>query len=123
MTNKGMVAIVDDDRRVLQSIGSLLESVGYTVTLFASAELLLSSTAVNSIACVISDIGIPGVDGIELKALLSEREPDLPVILITGNRKQARRTEVKDLDPPYFFEKPYNTRELLEAVGKLSRKV
>jgi len=122
MTNKGIVAIIDDDRRVLQSIGSLLESVGYEVRLFCSAEPLLRSDSVSSIGCVVSDIGIPEIDGIELKALLSRMAPDLPVILVTGNQKQARRAELKGLESPFFFEKPFNSKKLVEAVDAVCRR-
>jgi len=115
--------VVDDDSRVLQSIGSLLESVGYVVRLFPSAEPLLASNVVSSVGCVISDIGIPGVDGIELKAQLAQIQPDLPVILVTGNQKQARRVELKGLESPFFFEKPFNTKKLVEAVDAVCRKL
>ena len=75
MKNKGIVAVVDDDRAVLQSLESLLESVGYIVRLFASAEALLASDSVSLTICVISDIGMPGMNGIALKALLPAAVP------------------------------------------------
>ena len=96
MKNKGIVAVVDDDRAVLQSLESLLESVGYIVRLFASAEALLASDSVSLTICVISDIGMPGMNGIALKALLLQRYPDLPVILITGNQELAQLRELKE---------------------------
>jgi FixJ family two-component response regulator len=117
MKNEGIVAVVDDDRAVLQSLESLLESVGYIVRLFASAEALLASDSVSLTVCVISDIGMPGMNGIALKALLLQRYPDLPVILITGNQELAQLRE-----PPYFFEKPFDGKTLVAAIRQVCGK-
>jgi FixJ family two-component response regulator len=122
MKNEGIVAVVDDDRAVLQSLESLLESVGYIVRLFASAEALLASDSVSLTICVISDIGMPGMNGIALKALLLQRYPDLPVILITGNQELAQLRELKEREPPYFFEKPFDGKTLVAAIRQVCGK-
>src|SRR5882724_12328892 len=62
-----VIAIVDDDQRLRESLGNLLESAGYSVRLFDSAEALLKADAVNRIDVLISDIRMPGMDGIELQ--------------------------------------------------------
>jgi FixJ family two-component response regulator len=65
-----VIAIADDDPRVLESLGELLESAGYSVRLFNSADAFLRADAVNEIDALISDIRMPGVDGIELQRRL-----------------------------------------------------
>jgi len=111
---KSVVAIVDDDPRVLESLEELLESAGHVARTFSSAKTLLNSKALAEIDCLITDIGMPGMDGFELQRVMGEKRPGLPVILITG------RHEIAEL--PYaqhnrFFRKPFDTRALLAAIG------
>src|SRR5262249_45237105 len=80
-----IVAVVDDDQRILQSLETLLESADYSVRLYASAESLLEDADVLAeLDCLISDIGLSLIDGFELLRLVKSARPDLPVILITG---------------------------------------
>src|SRR5262245_34415545 len=72
---KPVIAIVDDDPRVLESIEELLESAGHTARTFLSAEALLNSQSLAEIDCLITDIGMPGLGGFELRQLMSERCP------------------------------------------------
>jgi FixJ family two-component response regulator len=112
---KSVVAIVDDDRRLLESLEDLLESAGHTVRAFSSAQKLLSSNALPEIDCLITDIGMPGMDGFELQRLMSERRPDLPVILITGRHEITELPQVKH---NRFFRKPFDGQALLAAIGE-----
>jgi FixJ family two-component response regulator len=110
-----VVAIVDDDQRVLESLGELLESAGYSVRLFDSAEAFLRADAVNAIDALISDIRMPGVDGIELQRRLGIIRSELPVILITA------RTDVDPAAMPQpnnrgVFRKPVDATELIKAI-------
>ncbi|WP_331375776.1 response regulator transcription factor [Sinorhizobium chiapasense] len=112
--SKSVVAIVDDDQRVLDSLEDLLESAAYGVRAFSSAHALLSSNALPEIDCLITDIGMPGIDGFELKRLMGERRPDLPVILITGRHEIPAPQEAKH---NRFFRKPFDGQALLAAIG------
>jgi FixJ family two-component response regulator len=112
---KFTVAIVDDDRRLLESLQDLLESAGHTVRAFSSAQNLLSSDVVPEIDCLITDIGMPGIDGFELQRLMHERRPDLPVILITGRHEI---TELPQAKHNWFFRKPFDGQALLAAIGE-----
>ena len=67
-------------------------------------------------------IGMPGMNGIALKALLLQRYPDLPVILITGNQELAQLRELKEREPPYFFEKPFDGKTLVAAIRQVCGK-
>jgi FixJ family two-component response regulator len=111
--SKFVVAIVDDDPRLLESLEDLLESAGHVVRPFSSGQSLLNSNALPEIDCLITDIGMPGLDGFELQHLMNQRRPGLPVILITG------RHDIAELPQPKgsrFFQKPFNGQALLEAV-------
>src|ERR1700676_5139976 len=78
-----VVAAVDDDFRVRESIESLLSSAGFTPWIFASAEEFLESGTLASAACLITDVRMPGVDGLELQRRVGLQHPRLPVIFIT----------------------------------------
>jgi FixJ family two-component response regulator len=103
-----VVAVVDDDTSMLQSLGDLLESAGYLVLLFPSATSLLDEVDLAGIDCLVTDIGMPVMDGLELKRIIHRRRSGLPVILITGHEVTEERH--------VFFRKPFNGHELLTAV-------
>jgi FixJ family two-component response regulator len=113
---KPVVAVVDDDYRVLESLEDLLESAGYVVRLFASAEQFLD-TAIAEVDCVISDIGMPGADGFALQQIIRNFRPTLPVILITGRHEFATARHEAVRGGRLLFEKPFDTRRLLTAIG------
>ena len=94
--------------------GIFSSSVGHIVRTFSSAQTLLNSEGLSEIDCLITDIGMPGMDGFELQRLMSERRPDLPVILITGRHEIA---ELPQANHHRFFRKPFDGRVLLAAIG------
>src|SRR5262245_33604469 len=108
--SKSIVAIVDDDQRMLQSLEDLLESAGHSVLAFASAQTLLDSSSLLKVDCLITDIGMPGMDGIELERLMGERRPEVPVILITGRHEIA---ESMSAQHNRLFRKPFDGQALL----------
>lgn len=112
-----VVAVVDDDLRVLESLENLLESAGHTVRLYSSAKALLDSCAFSEIDCLISDIGMPLIDGLELQRLAHAACPELPVILITGQDLTERAIAAQH-DCQGFFRKPFDGQILLASVSK-----
>src|SRR5215813_9534712 len=80
---KPVIAAVDDDPRVLESLENLFESAGYVVRKFSSAKSLIDA-GLSDVGCLITDIGMPSVDGFELHDLVKRMRPNLPVFLITG---------------------------------------
>jgi FixJ family two-component response regulator len=82
---KAVVVGVDDDRRVLESIESLVASAGHIAVLFSSAEDCLQSGVLGSAACIIADVCMPGMDGLELQRRIRLERPALPVILISAH--------------------------------------
>jgi FixJ family two-component response regulator len=111
---KFIVAVVDDDMRVLESLGELLESAGHAVRTFSSGRSLLDSEAVPEIDCLITDIGMPGMDGFELERAMRLERPGLPVILITARHELA---ELAAGRRHLLFRKPFDGQALLTAIG------
>jgi FixJ family two-component response regulator len=111
-----MVAVVDDDRRVLGSLAALLESADYVVRPFDSAAAMLESGSLAEIDCLISDVGMPVMDGFELLQRVRAARPELPVILISGRSDALARAAVGGGAGYRLFRKPFEGRELLAAV-------
>jgi len=110
-----VVAIVDDDRRVLESLGELLESANYAVRLFDSAEAFLQADVLRQIDALISDIRMPGLNGVELQQRVGIVRPELPVILITA-RSDIDPAGIPQPNNRGVFRKPVDAAELIEAV-------
>ena len=116
-----IVAVVDDDKRILESLGNLLESADHSVRLFASAAALLESGSLAEIDCLISDIDMPVVDGFELSRIVRAARPELPIILITGHPEILNRLPPAGTGHYRLFKKPFDGQELLTAVSDALR--
>lgn len=110
-----MIAVVDDDARVLESLENLFESAGYVVRQFSSAESLING-GLSDVGCLVTDIGMPAVDGFELHDLVKKVRPDLPVFLITGRDVSGDRQRALVSGVRGFFSKPFDGPTLLRAV-------
>lgn len=117
-TPKHMVVVVavDDDFRVRESIESLMESAGYTPQLFPTAEEFLVSGKLAVAACVITDVRIPGMDGLELQRRIRLQRPTLPVIFISAHDDtEVRKTAINE-GAVDFLLKPFDAADLLEKI-------
>jgi FixJ family two-component response regulator len=114
---QSLIAVIDDDYRVLESLDDLLQSSGYRTLLSHSAEQFLASPACGAVDLLISDIGLPGMSGLELLRTmkLSSRCP--PAILITGRGEARLEQDARDLGVLRFLMKPFDTRELLAVLA------
>jgi FixJ family two-component response regulator len=110
-----VVAVVDDDHRALESLADLLEAAGYDVRLYSSARMVCKRGGLSDIDCLISDIGMPEMNGIELRQLARSERPELPVILITG-RPEVWAQYSSVLERDRYFEKPFDCQQLLAAI-------
>jgi FixJ family two-component response regulator len=113
-----LVAVVDDDVSVRESLDRLIRSVRLNVRVFASAEEFLESAPHLKPDCLILDVGLPGMSGIELHRHLLARRSGLPIIFITahGSDERARSEAASDWTVAYFI-KPFSGDELLDAVN------
>ena len=113
-----IVAAVDDDFRVRESIESLLESAGYAPLVFSSAEEFLQSGTLAEAACLIADVRMPGMDGIELQRRIRLERPQLPVIFISAHHDDAIRQRALRGGAVDFLYKPFDGEDLLRAIGR-----
>jgi FixJ family two-component response regulator len=111
-----IVAAVDDDFRIRESIASLLESAGYAPMVFSSAEDFLGSGTLAAATCVITDVRMPGMDGIELQRRIRLERPTLPVILISAHYDAEIRQTAIDEGAVDFLFKPFDATDLLKMV-------
>jgi len=112
------IAVVDDDQRILESLEWLLESADHAVRVFASGAALLESGCLSEIDCLISDIDMPAMDGIDLIRKVSAARPALPIILITGHPEMLNRLAPVNPGHYRFFKKPFNGHDLLTAISE-----
>jgi FixJ family two-component response regulator len=113
---KQFVVAVDDDFRVRESIESLVESAGYAPLMFSSAEEFLQSGTLVGARCLITDVRMPGINGIELQRRIRSQRPDLPVIFISAHNDDDTRQRAFDEGAASFLYKPFDAAELLEAI-------
>ena len=113
-----IVVGVDDDIRIRESIESLVESDGFASLLFSSAEEFLKSGRVAEVRCLITDIRMSGMDGIELQRRVRFDRPQLPVIFISGHHDDAIRRKAVEDGAFAFMYKPFDPGDLLVAVTR-----
>ena len=115
-----VVAVVDDDARTLESLADFLEAAGYDVRVYASAKMVWKRGGLSGVDCLISDIGMPDIDGFELRRMALSERPELPVILITG-RPEVRAQYSSLIESDRYFEKPFDGQQLLAAIRSALR--
>jgi FixJ family two-component response regulator len=108
-----MISIIDDDASVRAATDSLLRSHGYTVHTFASAEEFLRSAHLNDTSCVIADVQMPKMSGVELQALLRTRGNCLPFIFITAFPEESVRARAQKGGAICFLTKPFDGPTLI----------
>jgi FixJ family two-component response regulator len=118
-----IVAAVDDDFRIRQSIASLLESAGYAPVVFSSAEEFLGSGTLAAATCVITDVRMPGMDGLELQRRIRLERPALPVIVMSAHHTAEIRQIALDQGAVDFLYKPFDAANLLKMVQSALTKV
>jgi FixJ family two-component response regulator len=111
-----VISIVDDDASVRIATDNLLRSAGYTVHAFASAEEFLRSAHFNETSCVIADIEMPVMSGVELQALLLARGNTVPFIFITAFPREAVRARVEEAGAVCFLTKPFDRLTLIKCL-------
>jgi FixJ family two-component response regulator len=111
-----LVAVVDDDESVRESLPDLLNEFGYSSRTFPSALQFLASDALDQASCLILDIVMPGMTGIELQAELKRRDTQIPIIFITATRDETVQARVVELGAAACLTKPFTDMALLEVL-------
>jgi len=116
MSGQNTVYVVDDDTAVRDSLSWLLESVELPVSCHATADSFLESFDPGIAGCVLADIRLPGMSGMELQQLLADRYPTVPVIIITGHGDVPAAVQVMKAGAMDFIEKPFSDHLLLDRI-------
>ena len=116
MTDKALVHVIDDDEAVRQSLAFLLTTAGFDVQTYESAPRFLEEAAKIKEGCVITDVRMPGMTGIELLRRIRELKLPLPVIVITGHGDVPLAVEAMKMGAIDFLEKPFEEELLLTSV-------
>ena len=116
MSEVPLISIVDDDTLARDGIGTLVESLGYNVITFTSAEHFLQSDVITKTACLITDLQMPGLNGLELQEALRSQGYQTPFILITAYPNEKHRTRALANGAVGFLTKPFDERSLIECL-------
>ena len=111
-----MVAIVDDDELVRSALQGLMKAAGFRSLTFASGEDFLSSGELDSVACLIADIRMPGMSGLELQSELKKDHHRIPIIFITAQGDEKMRMQALRAGAVKFLTKPLDRGVLLDSV-------
>jgi FixJ family two-component response regulator len=116
--SQGMIAIVDDDEALREGMKSLVRSLGYAVSTFGSAEEFLKSEQVSDTSCLITDLQMPGLSGIDLQDWLIAQGHRFPIIFLTAYPDQAARMRAMKAGAIGFLSKPSSDEHLLGYLNK-----
>jgi FixJ family two-component response regulator len=111
-----VISIVDDDEAVRLALRSLVRSLGYVSNAFASAEEFLESSQLNETSCLISDIQMPGMNGIELQNRLKILDHSTPVIFVTAFPDERYRARALEAGAIGFLEKPFEGCAMIRLI-------
>jgi len=112
------VCIIDDEPEIRDSIAMLLKSVGIATRIYPSATEYLAAADPSDASCLIADVRMPGISGLELQEVVHRRRPGLPVIIITGHGDIAMAVRAMKAGAADFIEKPFSGQSLIDAVQR-----
>jgi FixJ family two-component response regulator len=118
----GNIAIVDDDEPLREALGSVLKAAGFSTAAFSSAEDFLGSADWQSTGCVLLDVRLPGMSGVELHRHLVDAHSDIPVIFVTAHGDAALREVVLNAGASAFLNKPVRSDVLLREIRTAAAK-
>src|SRR6478609_7068842 len=118
--NRNLVLVVDDDAPLLGSVARLLRQLGYASLLFPSAEAFVNHREFGNAVCVLLDINLGDVSGIELRHRLKATGNSVPVIYMTGNDNPAVRTAALQSGCLAYLTKPFSAKSLMEPLDEIA---
>ena len=117
MVKRELVSVVDDDESVRESLPELVRSFGLEVQAFASAEAFLASDSLHRTGCLILDVSMPGMSGLDLQQELARRRHDIPTVFITAHSVETVRPRVLRRGAVDCLFKPFSETAILAAVN------
>lgn len=111
-----LVAVIDDDAAVCEAISSLLRSAGYRCATFDSAAVFLASGRLSEIDCILLDISMPGMSGLDLHLALTRMMHPAPVIYVTATHDRGLRERALSQGAAAFLAKTFEAEQLLDAI-------
>jgi len=122
MTDSSVVYVVDDDPSVRKSTGRLIRSAGYKVETFKSADEFLDRRPSEGPSCLILDMRMPGLNGLDLQERLAEAGAAMPIIFVTGHASVSSTVRAMKAGAVELLEKPFKGADLIEAIGMSLRR-
>ncbi|AJP71153.1 response regulator transcription factor [Sphingomonas hengshuiensis] len=119
MPNDPLISVIDDDGSLRRALVALLRSLGYEASGHASAEEFLATGEIDRSACVITDIQMPGMSGIDLKIALDERDTRVPVIMITARSEEALLARAAASGAACVLQKPFPADSFVESLERV----
>jgi FixJ family two-component response regulator len=116
MSEASLISIVDDDPLARAGIRELVESLGYKAITFNSAEYFLRSSVIAETTCLITDVQMPGMNGLELQEALQSQRHQTPVIVITAYPNEKHRTRALENGAIGYLSKPFDEQTLIECL-------
>jgi FixJ family two-component response regulator len=114
--SKAIVFVVDDDLAVRQGLERLLRAVGWKVETFASAQEFLAHRKENIPSCLVLDVGLPGLSGLDLQKRILEANSEIPIVFITGHKDVPTSVRAMKAGAVEFLIKPFSEQDLLDAI-------
>lgn len=118
MPKETLIAVVDDDRRFREALVESLVSLGYSARGFASAEEFFALNGQGGFGCVITDVHMPGMSGVDLKRELTARENSIPVIMITARKEPDLEAKTAASGAVCLLRKPFGTEALIDCLER-----
>jgi RNA polymerase sigma factor (sigma-70 family) len=111
-----MVFVVEDDTSVREALASLIRSAGWNVEVFASAQDFLAHPRPDVASCLVLDVGLPGLSGLDLQARMAELRHDIPIVFITGHGDIPMSVRAMKAGAVEFLTKPFHEQDLLDGI-------
>jgi FixJ family two-component response regulator len=113
---RGLISVVDDDESIRRTTTFLIESFGFRAAAFESAENFLKSGQLHDTSCLIVDVQMPGMNGLELQSELAAAGCDIPIVFMTAYENKVSRQQAMQAGAVAFLAKPFGDEQLLQTV-------
>ena len=123
VTTPNLIALVDDDEAIREAMHDLLESVGIDSVAFESAEDFLVDSTRSAVTCIVLDINLPGMSGLDLQKILIDAMPTLPILFLTSVDDPHARERAMSCGAGGFLTKPVDSSQLLSGIRRLSGRI